>query len=116
MKLLLDENVDNRILNGIIRRNPEIDCLRVQDVPEIYKKDDRTVLDWAAHNDRVLLTHDIRTMKPLAIERATAGLPMPGVLQVSRRAPMSQIIDDILTLVGATFEGELNGQVWHVPL
>jgi predicted nuclease of predicted toxin-antitoxin system len=54
MKLLADENFDNNIIRGLLRRNPDIDIVRVQDVG-LSGKDDPTVLEWAAQENRILL-------------------------------------------------------------
>lgn len=43
MKFLVDENLDNNILRGILRRKPDLDLVRVQDVG-LFGKDDPTVL------------------------------------------------------------------------
>ena len=32
MKFLADENLDNNILRGLLRRQPDLDIVRVQDV------------------------------------------------------------------------------------
>jgi predicted nuclease of predicted toxin-antitoxin system len=47
MKFLADENLDNTILRGLLRRRSEIDIVRVQDVG-LSGADDPTVLEWAA--------------------------------------------------------------------
>jgi Domain of unknown function (DUF5615) len=47
LKLLADENFDNTILRGLLRRQPDIDIIRVQDT-ELYGANDPTVLAWAA--------------------------------------------------------------------
>ena len=39
MKFLADENFDNRIVRGLLRRQPDLDILRVQDL-EIAGADD----------------------------------------------------------------------------
>jgi hypothetical protein len=44
LKLLADENFDNRILRGLQRRLPEVDIIRVQDTP-LYSRDDPSVLE-----------------------------------------------------------------------
>jgi predicted nuclease of predicted toxin-antitoxin system len=73
MKFLADENFDNRIMRGILRRQPDIDIVRVQDL-EIAGADDLTVLAWAAQAGRILLTHDERTIPHYVYERvATVG-------------------------------------------
>jgi predicted nuclease of predicted toxin-antitoxin system len=61
LKLLADENFDNTILRGLLRRQPDIDIIRVQDT-ELYGANDPTVLAWAAQENRILLTHDVATI------------------------------------------------------
>jgi len=48
LRILLDENFNNDIMRGIIRRLPEADIVRVQDIPDIAQQDDPTILEWAA--------------------------------------------------------------------
>ncbi len=79
MKFLADENFDNTIIRGLLRRQPNIDIVRVQDVG-LSGKDDPTVLEWAAQEQRILLTHDVATITRYAYERVVERLPMPGVI------------------------------------
>lgn len=46
---LADENFDNRIIRGLLRREPYLDIVRVQDL-EIAGADDDTVLTWATES------------------------------------------------------------------
>ncbi|HWQ14971.1 MAG TPA: DUF5615 family PIN-like protein [Roseiflexaceae bacterium] len=48
---------------------------------------DPTVLEWAASEDRVLLTHDRATLVGFAYERAGRGEPMSGVIAVGGQCP-----------------------------
>lgn len=61
LKLATDENFNNNILRGLLRRRPDLDIIRVQDAG-LSGADDPTVLDWAANEGRVLLTHDAATI------------------------------------------------------
>lgn len=115
MRLATDENFDNRILRGLLRRRPELDIVRVQDVG-LSGWGDAEVLAWAAREGRVLLTHDVSTMRRYVDERADAGLPMPGVFAVSRQRPIAQVIEDILLLAECSLEGEWEGQIQFLPL
>ncbi|VAW32567.1 hypothetical protein MNBD_CHLOROFLEXI01-1032 [hydrothermal vent metagenome] len=85
IKLATDENFNGKILRGVLRRNPQIDIVRIQDSP-VYQADDPIVLAWAAQENRILLTHDIRTMAAYAFERIEQSLPMSGLFQVSQAA------------------------------
>ena len=115
LRLLADENFNNDILRGVRRRNQAVDIVRVQDVG-LSEADDPSVLEWAAKEGRVLLTHDVGTMTRYAYDRVRAGLAMPGVFEVSRKVPISVAIDDILLLAECSTEGEWEGQVRYLPL
>jgi hypothetical protein len=115
LQFLADENFNNQIVRGILRRNPDVDIVRVQDVG-LSEADDPTVLEWAAQQGRVVLTHDVATMTNFAYERVQAGLSMPGVFEVSRRVPVGLAIEEILLLAECSLEGEWEGQVRFLPL
>jgi len=102
-------------VRGVLRRNPEVDIVRIQDVA-LSGTDDPTVLEWAAREGRVLLTHDVATMTHYAYERAQAGRPMPGVFEVSRTVPVGLAIEEILLIAECSLEGEWEGQVRYLPL
>lgn len=113
VKFLADENFDNNIVRGLLRKQPTLDIITVQEV-ELRATDDRIILEWAAQTGRVLLTHDLRTMLKYGYDRLAAGLPMAGILGVSASAPISRVIEDILLL--AEVEDECAGQIRYVPL
>ncbi|MDQ3005872.1 MAG: DUF5615 family PIN-like protein [Chloroflexota bacterium] len=113
--LVADENFNNDILRGLLRRNPSLDIVRIQDVGLTHATDPE-VLEWAAQENRVLLTHDQNTVTKFAYQRAIEGKPMPGVIEVNRSVPMSVAIDDILLLAVVSESGELEGQIVYLPL
>ncbi|BAY10828.1 DUF5615 family PIN-like protein [Calothrix sp. NIES-2098] len=115
LKLLADENFDNTIVRGLLRRRASIDIVRVQDVG-LSGEDDPTILAWAAEEDRILLTHDVATITRFAYERVAQDLPMPGVIEVSTDAGVGQVIEDILTIIDCSLEGEFAGQIQYLPL
>lgn len=114
LKLLADENFDNTILRGLLRRRPTLDIVRVQGIG-LSGADDPTVLEWSAQENRVLLTHDVATITHFAYERVAKELPMPGVLEVHTDARIGQVIEDILLIIDCTIEGELEGQIYYLP-
>ncbi|MBW4630589.1 MAG: DUF5615 family PIN-like protein [Iphinoe sp. HA4291-MV1] len=73
MRLLTDENFNGSILRGLIRRLPRLDIVRIQDIGLIHT-DDSTILEWAANEERILLTHDVATITVYAYERINKGL------------------------------------------
>lgn len=115
LRLLADENFNNQIVRGILRRNPDVDIVRVQDMG-LIEADDPTVLEWAAQQGRAVLTHDVATMTNFAYERMQAGLAMPGLFEVSRRVSVGLAIEEILLIAECSLEGEWEGQVRFLPL
>jgi hypothetical protein len=115
LRLAADENLNNSIVRGLLRRQPELDIVRIQDVG-LSGADDPTVLEWAAQEGRVLLTHDVSTITKYAYERVRAGQPMPGVFEVGRDVPIGRAIEDILLLAEYSFDNEWEGQVRYLPL
>ena len=115
LRLAADENFNNDIVRGLLRRKPDLDIVRVQDVG-LSEADDPTLLEWAAQEGRVLLTHDVTTITRYAYERVQAGKPMPGVFEVSRKVPIGVAIEDTLLIAECSLEGEWEGQVRYLPL
>ena len=114
IRLLADETVDGRLIRGLRQQNPGLDLVRAQDVG-LAGVDDRIVLEWAAREGRVLLTHDIKTMIGFAYERAARGEPMPGVVAVNQSVAIGRAVHDVRVFVEASVEGEWEGQVQYLP-
>jgi hypothetical protein len=115
IRLAADENFNNNIVRGLLRRNPNLNIVRIQDVG-LSGADDPTVLEWTAREERILLTHDVSTITRYAYERIKAGQRMPGVFEVGTFASIGQVIEDILLLSELSFEGEWEGKIGYLPL
>ena len=115
LRLATDEDFNNRILRGLLRRRPDLNIVRVQDAGLIGRGDSE-VLEWAAQEGRFLFTHDVTTMKQAVDERIAAGLPMPGVFVVAQEIPIGQTIEEVLLIVECSLEGEWEGQITFLPL
>ena len=115
IRFVADENFNNNIIRGLLRRHPDLDIVRIQD-KNLSGANDPTVLEWAAQEKRVLQTHDVATITRYAYERVEADLKMPGVFEVSLEVSIGRVIEDILLLVECSFEGEWEGQIQYLPL
>jgi predicted nuclease of predicted toxin-antitoxin system len=113
--LLVDQNFNQHIVEGLMRRDPGLDLIQVRDIG-LEVAPDPTILEWAAQHDRVLLTHDRRTIPPFAYARVAAGQKMPGVFLVSDDMPTGQAIDEILLAVHCLAPDECKDIVKYFPL
>jgi hypothetical protein len=60
---------------GLLRRRAELDLVRIRHVG-LAAAADPVVLEWAAGEGRVLLTHDRATLLGFAYDRVGRGAPM----------------------------------------
>jgi predicted nuclease of predicted toxin-antitoxin system len=75
---------------------------------------DPELLEWAASQDRILVTRDMPTMPDFAHARVVAGLPMPGVFILRRGASIGAAIESLL-LVPASRAEEWVNRVIYLP-
>ena len=90
MRWLADQNLDNAIVRGLLRRNVAFDIVHARDVG-LSRASDADLLAWAAQEDRILLTHDVSTVPPAAYERVKAAKPMPGVFAIPEQAAIGAV-------------------------
>lgn len=115
IRFLADENLNIAIVQAVRRRAPEVDLVRVQEIG-LSQADDPAVLEWAAANGRIVLTHDARDLPGFAYARVAAGLEMPGVFEIRQYHPLGEIVADILLLAQASRDDEWANQVNYLPL
>jgi len=115
VRLAFDENFNNDVWRGMLRRNPVLDAVRVQDV-SLAGRDDPAVLDWAAAEGRVLVSHDVSTLTGFAYSRVKTGQPMPGLIEVGPDVPLVIAIEHLLLIAECSHPGEWEGQILYLPL
>lgn len=94
LRLAADENIHSAIVRGLQRRSPTLDITRLQEVIAEGTPDPQ-VLDWAASENRVLISNDRSTMIGFAYQRATEGKPIVGVIATVNSQSIGSTIEDI---------------------
>lgn len=115
LRLAADENLDGRIVRGLQRSLPDLDLVRVQDT-SLREASDDVLLEWAASEKRVVVTHDVATMTAAAWARVERGKAMAGVIEVSTDEPTGRAIDQIRLIVVVCAPEEMEGRVLFLPL
>ncbi|MBX3056454.1 MAG: DUF5615 family PIN-like protein [Anaerolineae bacterium] len=115
IRFLADEDFNGHIIRGLLRREPALDIVRVQEVG-LMGQADSILLAWAEHEGRVLLTHDVSTMTDHAYERMHRGHRVAGVIEVPQSLAIGQAIEDILLIANLSSGEELENQVQYLPL
>jgi hypothetical protein len=104
---ITDEDFDGRIVRGLFRRSGDIDVVRAQDVG-LLSVSDENLLEWAAGNNRIVLTHEKRTIPRHVHDQLVAGQHVSGVLVVDESASIGQCVEDILLIEACSENDE-----WH---
>jgi hypothetical protein len=115
LPLAADEDLHGHIVNGLRRRQPDIDLVRVQDALPLGTAD-LAVLEWAATEGRVLVTQDHSTMVGFAWDRVNSGLPMPGVIVRGKGVSVRKAIDELLIIADCGIPEDFRGRVEFLPL
>jgi predicted nuclease of predicted toxin-antitoxin system len=115
LRLASDADSNGDVLRGLFRRQPDLDLIRVQDIG-LRTADDETILEWAATEDRILLTHDRATMPHFAYRRVTARRSMPGLFVIRNKPPLGEMIEEILLVALCSTQEEWLGRVEFLPL
>jgi len=114
LKLLIDENFDQRILRGLQLRVPGLFYALVQETALAGAKD-AALLQWAAENQRVLVTHDRKTMLKAVHQRLRSGQKTAGLVIVRKELPLIRAIEDLVLLLECCTEIDLENQVVFIP-
>lgn len=116
LRLVSDEDVHGAIIKGLKLRDPNLDIVRVQDVGLMHTPDP-AILEWAATEERVVLTEDVNSMVGFAWNRVRAGQPMPGVIAIREDASIGQAIDDVLLVAQCNSPDQMRTEaVVYIPL
>lgn len=115
LRFLADENFGTAILRGLLRKDATFDIVRVQE-QGLSNTEDSLILEWAAENGRIVLTHDLRTMPDFAYQRIARQQKMPGLIVMRPDIRVGIAVDDILLIAECLAPEELADGVIRLPL
>jgi predicted nuclease of predicted toxin-antitoxin system len=115
LRLLIDEDVHGDIVDGLRRRQPALEVVRVQDVG-LRHTSDPIILEWAAQRGYVVVSVDKKTLAADAWDRVARGLPMPGVAILRILLTIGHAIKELEILALAGNPEDLQDQVIYLPI
>ena len=115
LRFLADENFNNVIVRGLQSMLPDVDVTTVQWLG-MDGTPDPAVLEWAAANERVLLTHDWRTMPGHVRDRLVAHKIVWGVLVVPTTLPVRRAIEELALVADSSEPADWRDQIVRLPL
>jgi hypothetical protein len=116
IRFLADEDLDAGIIDGLRSREPTIDILNVK-TAGLRRTGDPALLELAARQERILITHDRRTMTRYFRERLDAGKSTPGVFILPQQTTaIGEIIEFLLLVWTASHAEEWRDRIVYLPL
>ena len=115
IRFLTDEDFKSAILNGVRLRLPDLDIVSVQSVG-LRTFADPAILEFAASENRIVLSHDVNTMEIHARTRILAAKPMPGLFLIQQYFPIGKAIDEIVTIAECSHDNEWQNRIEYLPL
>jgi hypothetical protein len=109
-----DADLNQIILLATIRREPAID-LQTATMAGLSGLDDMQVLERAATEDRVLVTHDRKTM-PRHFSEFIAKQSSPGLLVIPQYLSVVAAVEDLILIWSATEAEEWVNRIGFLPL
>ena len=117
VKFLLDENVSSYIQNSFAQFAPDMALFVIGQSGAPPKSTlDPDILVWIEENDCLLVTNNRSSMPGHLMDHLTQGRHIPGILQLPRQMNVRAIVDDLLLIGGASYPGEFQDQIIHLPL
>jgi hypothetical protein len=114
VRFLADYDFNREILDGLLRREPFID-LKSGVEAELQGVPDPDVLEAAATEGRLLITHDQRTM-PFHFGQFVRRRKSPGVFIIPQRMGIGAAIEELLLIWAASDAEEWTNLIFFLPL
>ena len=114
VRFLADANFNQRIVAGLLLREPSLDFALPQEmIPERMKDPD--VLDLAHASGRIVVSHDVTTM-PLWFDQCVGERRCAGLVLVPDKVLIRDAIEDLLLIWHLTEAEEWVNRMEWLPL
>ena len=109
-----DADLNQIVVAALVRRAPGVD-FRTAELAHLNGLHDREVLALAAREERILVTHDSRTM-PRHFGAFVESQRSAGVIVIPQHLPVSVAVDDRLVIWAATSAEDWTNRICYLPL
>ncbi|HEX7449091.1 MAG TPA: DUF5615 family PIN-like protein [Pirellulales bacterium] len=112
---MADEDLRHSIVAAVGRREPAVDFATV---PELGRSGapDEDVLELAHSQGRIVVSHDVTSMRSTAQNRIAAGLGMSGLFLAPQFKTTSEIAESLLLIWRASQAEEWHDRIIYLPL
>jgi hypothetical protein len=115
LRLLIDQDFDQDILRGLIRRIPQLNAVSAFEIG-MSEAADPQLLIWAAQEGRIVVTHDRKTMPTHAADLLAQGGNIAGLFVVPRSLPIHRVIEDLELMITCSENDEWVNVIRFLPV
>jgi hypothetical protein len=109
-----DNDLNQNIVRAVRRHNILIDFQTAHEA-KLHNLSDEEVLAFAAGEERILVSHDRRTM-PFYFAEFTSKQTSAGVILISQELPLNQAVAELLLIWEASETEEWVNSMLSIPL
>lgn len=114
VKFQADADLNEDIVTGVLRQIPEIDFQTAKEA-DLTGVPDENVLEIAALENRILVTHDRKTM-PKHFAEFIQKQNCPGVLIISQKLEIKTAIDQLILVWAGSEAEEYINMIRELPI
>jgi len=114
VRFLADASLNEGIVSGCLRREPAMDFLSANEAG-LEGVADPDVLAFAARDNRILVTSDLKTMPRHFGDFLEARGYCPGVFLVKQGTPLADVIESLILIWAASDADEWKNRIVNVP-
>lgn len=114
-RFLADHDLNEHLIDGVLRREPGIEFIRTRDVG-LSDRPDPEILAYAAGQGLIVVSHDVNTMPAHAYSRLAAGEPVAGLFLVRQTRAIGPIIDSLVLIWSASEAEEWQDDIRFLPV
>ena len=114
LRFQADADLRTILILGVVRREPEID-FQTAVAANLSNRRDLEVLETAARDNRILVSHDFKTM-PAAFGEFLERRSSPGVFIVPQSMPLLTAIEGLVMIWAASEAEEWLNRICRLPL
>lgn len=115
VRFLADADLNHTILLATVRKQPGIDFLAAREAG-LAGLSDREVLARAAADQRILVSHDFRTMPTAFAAVVGAGSASSGVILVGQDFPIALCAEQLTLVWAASEPADWVNRLAYLPL
>ena len=114
-RFLADEDLRHAIVLAVRRLEPLVQVITVRDA-SLRAASDGEVLAFAANEGWLVLSHDVNTMRAVAVRRVAEGLPMPGLFLIPQIRSTTAAAESLRVIWSASEFEEWRDRIVYLPL